>query len=281
MRNLFLAAFIILGACSANSDASQKTPTLTIASVTTTIAEETAAAWWQPALGSSWQIQFTGDEIDTALDVDIYDLDLFDTSAETIADLHERGIGTICYINVGAWEDWRSDSADFPAEVIGNDYEDWPGERWLDVSNIGALGPIMEARLDLCKEKGFDGVDPDNLDGYYQDTGFEITVEDQLAYLQWLAESAHERGLALGLKNVPELAAQLEPVYDWALTESCFAQSWCGEMSIFIENGKPVFAIEYVEEGMALDDFCAQAAELGFSAILKNRELDAWIEFCP
>ncbi len=241
---------------------------------------EQVEEWWHPELGSSWQIQFTGDTIDTSLDVDIYDLDLFDTPAETIADLHDRGVSVICYVNVGAWEDWRPDATDFPAEVIGNEYEGWPGERWLDVSNIAALAPMMEARLDLCKEKGFHGVDPDNLDGYYQDTGFEISAEEQLTYLRWLSDAAYQRGLAIGLKNVPELVADLEPLYDWALTESCFAQGWCAEMSIFIENGKPVFAIEYVEEGMATPDFCEQAAELGFSAILKNRNLDAWVKFC-
>jgi hypothetical protein len=283
MKNLIFAASIFLCACVANSDVSQLIPTNTPINAIAETDKPTpteAADWWQPAIESSWQIQFTGDEIDTSLDMDMYDLDLLDTSAETIADLRERGIGAICYINVGAWEDWRPDAADFPTEVIGNDYEGWPGERWLDVSNIVALAPIMEARLDLCKEKGFDGVDPDNLDSYYQDTGFEITIEDQLAYLHWIADAAHERGLAIGLKNVPELAGQLEPAYDWALTESCFAQGWCEEMSMFIENGKPVFAIEYIEESMALDDFCEQAAELGFSAILKNRELDAWVQVC-
>jgi hypothetical protein len=284
MRELiFVAAFFLCACTTTNSNASQlissSTPGRLI--IETKVPTPTDAAhWWQLAPGSRWQIQFTGDQIDTALDVDVYDLDLFDTTAEMIADLHLREKHAICYVNVGAWEDWRPDAADFPAEVVGNDYEGWPGERWLDVSNIAALAPIMEARLDLCKEKGFDGVDPDNLDSYYQDTGFEITIEDQLAYLNWIADAAHERGLAIGLKNVPELAAQLEPVYDWALTESCFAQGWCEEMSIFIENGKPVFAIEYVEEGMTLDNFCERAAELGFSAILKNRALDGWIEFC-
>ena len=236
--------------------------------------------WWHPLPGSSWQIQFTGEIIDTSLDVDIYDLDLFDTQAELIEELHAHGKHVICYLNAGAWEDWRPDAGDFPAEVIGADYEDWPGERWLDTSNLAALAPIMQARLKLCAEKGFDGVDPDNLDGFTNETGFELTQDEVIAYVQWLSEEAHSRGLAIGLKNVPELSKELEPYFEWALTESCFAQDWCEEMLPFIESNKPVFAIEYIEEGMQTSDFCPQAADLGVSAILKNLDLDAWAQTC-
>jgi hypothetical protein len=243
--------------------------------------EVPVAGWWQPEAGACWQIQFTGEPIDTSLDVDVYDLDLFDTPVELVQQLHADRKRVICYINVGAWEDWRPDADGFPAEVMGNEYEGWPGERWLDVSNIDALAPIMLARLDLCASKGFDGVDPDNLDGFNIDTGFDLTAEDGLAYITWLAGEAHARGLAFGIKNVPELASQLEPHADWILTESCFDQGWCEELAPFIDAGKPVFAIEYVENGTELADFCAQAQSLGISAILKTRELDAWVEYCP
>ena len=52
----------------------------------------------------------------------------------------------------------------------------------MDVRRIDVLGPIMESRLDMCEEKGFDGVEPDNVDGYLNDTGFPLTKEDQLSY---------------------------------------------------------------------------------------------------
>lgn len=275
---------VLLNACSA-------TPLLTpassppsaaidveVAPIETTATESTN--WWLPEPGASWQIQFTG-EIDASLDVDLYDLDLFDTSAELIDDLHAQGKRVICYLNAGAWEDWRPDAADFTPELVGADYAGWPGERWLDISNLDALAPIMQARLDLCAAKGFDGVDPDNLDGFSNETGFDLDAEDAIGYAQWLAAEAHARGLAIGIKNVPELATDLEPHFDWALSESCFAQGWCSDMQPFIENGKPVFAIEYVEEGMSLEDFCVGATEMGFSAILKTQALDSWVEFCP
>ena len=44
----------------------------------------------------------------------------------------------------------------------------------------------MEARMDSCRDKGFDGLEPDNIDGFMNDTGYDLTYKDQLAYI-WLA----------------------------------------------------------------------------------------------
>jgi endo-alpha-1,4-polygalactosaminidase (GH114 family) len=168
--------------------------------------------------------------------------------------------------------------------VLGNDYEGWPGERWLDIRRIDLLAPIMRARLDLCRAKGFDGVEPDNVDGYANDTGFALTYGDQLAYNRWLADEAHARGLSIGLKNDAEQVGDLLTHFDWALTEDCFAQGWCGEVAPFVEAGKAVFAAEYTDEltvDRFLDGVCPQAEAMGFSAILKDRDLDAWRRGCP
>ena len=59
----------------------------------------------------------------------------------------------------------------------------------------------MEARMDSCQANGFDGIEPDNIDGFLNDTGFPLTYGDQLEYNIWLAEAAHARGLSIGLKN--------------------------------------------------------------------------------
>jgi hypothetical protein len=75
--------------------------------------------------------------------------------------------------------------------------------------------------------------------------------------------------------------ADLLPYFDWALTEDCFDQGWCGDMQPFITAGKPVFAAEYTDTGMTTAQFCPQANAMNFSAILKHRDLDAWREGCP
>lgn len=243
--------------------------------------EEIAATWWQPPVNTTWQWQLGDNEIDQSFDVDMYDIDLFDQSADVVDALHAQGRKVVCYMSVGSYEDWRDDASQFPPSVLGNDYEGWPGEKWLDIRQIDLLAPIMRARLDLCKSKGFDAVEPDNMDSYTNETGFEISYEDQLAYNLWLAEEAHQRGLSIGLKNNAEQVADLINHYDWALTEDCFDQGWCEEMLPFIQAGKPVFAAEYTDTDITLDDFCPQAKIMRISAILKDRDLTEERQACP
>ena len=95
------------------------------------------------------------------LDVDAYDLDGFDTPKATVDRIHANGGKGICYISVGSWESWRPDKGRFPKRILGRGYYGWPGEKWLDVRQLDALAPIMEARMDACKEKGFDAIEPD------------------------------------------------------------------------------------------------------------------------
>ncbi len=304
-RTLFwlLAFTLIISSCAAPDTEASEAPALPPATTTQTDAQpteipatalpeptiaptETAipAPLWAPQLGDSFQLQFTGEPINTSIAADIYDLDLFDTDPALIESLHAEGKKVICYISVGSWEDWRPDAGDFPAEVIGNDYDGWEGEKWLDIRQIDILAPIMEARLDSCAAKGFDGVEPDNINLHWNDTGFEISYADQLAYNLWLAEAAHARGLAIGMKNNEDQAADLVDHFDWVITESCFVDEWCQELLPFIDAGKPVFAIEYTDQ-IGYEDFmqsiCQPAADLQVYALLKNRDLDEYIATCP
>ncbi|WP_020594289.1 endo alpha-1,4 polygalactosaminidase [Kiloniella laminariae] len=231
-----------------------------------------AGSWWQPQgiLDWDWQLQ-PPHNFDRK--VQIIDLDLFDISRETIEALQQSGTKVVCYINVGAWEDWRADAGIFPPEILGNDYEGWAGEKWLDIRRRDSLAPIMLARLDLCAAKGFDGVEPDNMDLHNEETGFEISRQDQLVYNIWLAEEAHSRGLSIGQKNAPDLARDLVVHFDWALTEDCFTEGWCQEMSPFLDVGKAVFAAEYTDRQQTIAPYCQKAKQTGISLILKNREL--------
>ena len=142
------------------------------------------------------------------------------------------------------------------------------------------LDAVLTARGDQCQQKGFDAVEPDNIDGYTNDTGFPLSADDQLAFNRWLAGAAHARGLSVGLKNDPEQAAALADDFDWALTEDCFAEGWCQDMLPFIQRGKPVLMAEYTDTGADLSELCAEARRLGFNAILKDRELGAEREGC-
>jgi len=236
--------------------------------------------WWHPTAGLTWQWQIGNNDIDTTIEADVYDIDLYVDQA-IIDELHARGRKVICYISVGSWEDWRPDRDRFPPEVLGKDYEGWQGEKWLDIRQLDKLAPILRARLDLCKARGFDAVEPDNMEIYTNDTGFPLTYADQLKFALWLAEEAHQRGLAIGQKNAADMVGDLVNIFDFAITEDYFYYGIAETMLPYIQAGKPVFAAEYTDLPGDFDSFCRQSRQLGFSTILKHRELDAWVKFCP
>jgi hypothetical protein len=230
---------------------------------------------WRPGPGTSWQWQLQG-TIDTSLDVDVYDIDLFDTSASLIAELHADGRRVVCYFSAGSYEPWRPDADAFPEAVKGRKMDGWD-ELWLDVRRIELLAPVVEGRLDLAVAKGCDAVEPDNVDGYANDTGFALSYDDQIAYNMFLAAEAHARGLSIALKNDVEQVADLVDVFDFAVNEECFSWNECEALVPFVEAGKAVLGVEYE---LGTGAFCSQANAMDFDFMRKNLDLGVYREPC-
>lgn len=65
-----------------------------------------------------------------------------DGAQGTIDALHNSNRFVSCYISIGTVEGWRSDAAQFPASVIGNNVVGRSGEKWLDVTS-----PVSKQQL--------------------------------------------------------------------------------------------------------------------------------------
>ncbi len=238
------------------------------------LATASAGTIWQPTSDTSmtwnWQLQGT---VPTNTNVQMFDIDGFDNTAATVAALHAHGTIAVCYIDFGTAENWRSDYSEFPASVLGNT-NGWPGERWLDIrASSGALAiiePIMTARMEMCVQKGFDALEPDNIDSYENNPGFPTTAADQLTYNEWIANTAHSLGLSVGLKNDNDQTAQLEPYFDWALDEQCNQYSECNTENVFTQANKAVFNAEY-QGGTS---FCAADIAAHINGALFSINLD-------
>ena len=226
-------------------------------------------------MDTSWQWQLSG-TVDTSVSVQLVDIDGFDSKRSVVSTLHANGSKVVCYISAGSWENWRPDADKFPAAVKGRS-NGWPGERWLDIRKISVLGPIMRARMDMCKRKGFDAVEFDNVDGYSNPTGFPLTGAQQLHYDAFLANQAHRRGLSAVLKNDLGQIKTLLPYFDFALNEQCFQYSECGKLKRFVKAGKAVFGVEYK---LRPSQFCPQANAMDFNFLRKRLALGAWRQAC-
>ncbi|GBG84338.1 hypothetical protein CBR_g38309 [Chara braunii] len=270
---------VLLTTCASRARAS---PTTTRATAGGCGSPNAARNLFCPKPGLKWQIQFVG-RLQVSAGIPMYDIDLFDTPKTTIASLKKSKHFVVCYFSAGTREDWRPDANKFPAKTVGKPLPDWDGERWLDIRST-LVRQVLAARLDLAVRKGCHAVDPDNVDAFTNDSGFQLTAADQLDFNRWIARSAHSRGLSVGLKNDLRQVAALVNDFDFAINEQCNAYTECYYLDPFIKKGKAVFNIEYVERtsqaAQLAKRICPTMTKKKFSTIIKSNDLNAWRYSC-
>jgi len=222
-----------------------------------------------PGPYTTWQWQLSG-TVDTSVDVQLYDIDMFGSSDSLIASLHSQGRAVICYIDT-AYEPGRPDSAQFTAAVLGNGISGWPGQKWVDIRSA-VVRNIMASRIAQAAAKGCDGVEMDDVDSYQNTPGFPITAADQLDFNTFLATTAHANALGIALKNDIDQVKDLVSFFDFAINEQCFQYAECAALTSFISQGKAVFGVEYE---LATSAFCSNANADKFSWLKKDLNLDA------
>lgn len=246
-------------------------------------ASEPESAWVAREPGTTWQLVLGSDTPTLDPGARVYDVDA-EVDPAVLESLRGPDGQTvvICYFSMGTWEDWRSDAGDLPQQAIGEALPQWPGEYYVDLRDLESLMPWWEARLLAAKQAGCDAVDPDNLDAYANNSGFDQSANDAVAAFTALADAAHSHGLAVGQKNAPELVPELVGLADFAVVEECFEQGFCDDFAPYVEAGKAVLAVEYPQNwspGTASADtswgkaWCDQAQTQGISLLISTRDL--------
>lgn len=239
--------------------------------------------WWQPSTAAEWQWMISHpldvtSESDmgtgktayngaTAPSTDpmVYDIDGFDNPASTVAALHSLGKRVICYIEVGAGENYRPDYSQFPATALGRRVTGYPSERYVDIRNPTVV-QIIKARIQMCANKGFDAIEPDVDDSYAVATGFPLTKTIEEAYMTDLAAYAHSLGVAMFGKNPDDTgdsyASDMYNAFDGIITEQCNQYRMCRLLNSYTGK-KAVFNGEYMKD---MSKFCpADAARPGWN----------------
>ena len=264
---------LLLASCSQESNSSSlTTPLFNPSAPPLTVGE-----WYKPDVTTSWQWQLKN-SLNTTYDVEIYDIDRFDTNTSLISTLKDNGKKVICYFSAGSYENWREDKESFDKELLGKTLDGWEDEQWLDISNE-KLAPIMRARLDLALSKGCDGVEPDNMDAYQNESGFILSSDEQLGYNKFIANEARKRGLSVALKNDLSQVIELEPYFDFSINEECNIYNECDVLQTFINANKPVLNAEYdasyvKSDNNQRDSLCQSAKSSHFQTLILPLELD-------
>jgi hypothetical protein len=193
------------------------------------------------------------------------------------------GVYNVCYVNAfqtqaerDHW--WR---AHHPALLLrtadGHVVEDpgWPGELVLDVGTAhkrAALARIEGRWIKGCARKGFQAVEPDNLDSYSRSHHL-LTLRDDLRFAKLLVTRAHADDLAIAQKNTAELHHRGRRVagFDFAIAEECQVYSECA--SYTRAYGRHVIEVEYTDNGRWYYRRACAARGNRISVILRDRDV--------
>ena len=88
--------------------------------------------------------------VDLTKPVELYEVDLFDTSTQNISQLKTVAYGDLLFF-AGSYEDWRDDKM-LPLADLDKNLDGWAGENWLDIRSENVRS-IMKKRIELAKEK--------------------------------------------------------------------------------------------------------------------------------
>jgi hypothetical protein len=255
-------------------------------------------------IGWDWQIGASGDNnVTIPAGVTLLDLDGFNISSSKITNLKAQGIYTICYIDAGSYEDGRPDSSLYPAylkiykdtqwnewfldvkdvfrpiqpagtQLVNNQWVDATGKPLSGLPTAGAFGPLLEARFKMCADKGFDSLEPDNLQND-ENAGGKISTQEQIDFNGWVADTAHKYNLAAFQKNGPDkvllkdkTGKMMVEKFDGILNEECQQYGECGPLAEYVKRGKLALNTEYAG---SLD--CTLSNSLVINSILKDLNL--------
>ncbi len=231
----------------------------------------------KPWISWYWKLSKPINKNDLNLSYKLYDIDLFDNSKEDIWKLKNKWKIVICYFSAGSWENWREDTNKFPNSILGKNLDGWAWEKWLDVSRYNLFSSIMEDRIKLAKQKWCDGVEPDNLDVYDNNSWFWVTKKDSIEYFKFLATTAHKNWLVIALKNAPDIVNDLVNIADFSIVESCNKYNECDRYIPFIKKNKAVLNVEY---NLSKNKFCSKNIDLWFSPVKACSSLNGCWNLC-
>jgi hypothetical protein len=129
----------------------------------------------------------------------------------------------------------------------------------------------MQRRFEMCRGKGFDAVEPDNIEAFSNRSGFPSTAAQQLTFNRWIAQEMHALGMGVLQKNDGEQSAQLQPYFDGALTEQCNQYRECAAFSPYLAAGQPLLNAEY---RLSRARFCAADQAAGIMGARFNLALN-------
>lgn len=190
------------------------------------------------------------------------------------------GLYSICYVNSfqtqpGTLSWWKKKHPSLLLrDAKGRLARDpgWPDEVLLDIRTSrkrAAIGAINRTWFAQCARKGYQAVEPDNLDSWTRSKG-RLKKAHAVSFAKRLVREAHRSGLAIAQKNTPQLG-RLGLGFDFAVAEECEVYRECGAYTR--AYGTRLIEIEYTDNGRAAFKRACAARGGRASILLRDRDV--------
>ena len=170
----------------------------------------------RPNMSLQYQINGT---VDAQVDAQLFVIDLFDSTAAQVAELHAAGRVVIAYVSVGSLEPGRDDTASFPSSAVGAELASYSDERWLDIRNV-EVRTLMQRRLGRAPSKKASTACL--LRAWARICSARVSTSRRpinSTTTRSSPTSAHTRNLSIGLSEDFVLDRSLIDAFDWALLD--------------------------------------------------------------
>ncbi|AWB93365.1 endo alpha-1,4 polygalactosaminidase [Aeromicrobium chenweiae] len=167
-----------------------------------------------------------------------------------------KGLYSICYVNSfqtqpGRLTWWKKKHPqlllrDRKGRLVRD--PDWRDEVLLDIRTSrkrAAIGAINRSWFAQCGRKGFQAVEPDNLDSWTRSKGL-LKKSYAVNFGKRLVREAHRSGVAIAQKNAPQLSRK-RIGFDFAVAEECEVYRECGAYTKVYRTR--LIEIEYTDNG--------------------------------
>lgn len=206
---------------------------------------------------------------------------LFLDSSNVLRTEHFTLFEPVMYYSAGTYEPGRKLAANYNKADIGLKMDGWE-EYWLDIrservlttvkTNIAAIVRQIEKRFPSWEPR----IDLDNLDAYENDandTGFPITKEDQVRYINELIKWFNQYYGGVSIRNSSDIVSRVNP--QAFLVEQAVEQKFLSKYDK-VPFSTPVYTIEYYKLALTAalgKSKCAKAAGSRYHVIGADKNL--------
>lgn len=210
-------------------------------------------------------------------DYDIIAIDAQYYTKDSIATLHNNGVKVYSYLNIGSLEDFRSYYADY-YQYTFMDYENWDGERWIDVSKAKWQEFIINTLAKDLKDKGADGVYMDNLDVYsvVQEEYNALSVTDIYEGIKNIIEGVANCGLEVVINGGSDFLSEAFTANDTVL-DSIYGYNQEEVFSLITDYDNNKFDKQEEENSIYYQEIITRCVNYGMKIFLLEYSTDPTI----